>query len=160
MPNVHIVQCWRSCMCTCCSSQCSICTSCRHKPYQAGRLRCSSSPWAPRSRTLVRNIERSFDVGLSSLTVRILHFEKIIDGLPLAPLVFHSLLQKNSAQCLARTTATWSNKNNEQMKYNMKVKELRTSLASPQHDHKCSIVAITATSSQHLGQLPGVFGKS
>ena len=55
---------------------------------------------------LVRNIERSFDVGLSSLTLWILHLEKIIDGLPLAPLVFHSLLQENSAQCLARTTAT------------------------------------------------------
>ena len=45
-------------------------------------------------------------VGLRSLTVWILHFEKIIDDLPLAPLVFHSLLQENSAQSLARTTAT------------------------------------------------------
>ena len=35
-------------------------------------------------------------------------------------------------------------KQEQQMKYNFKVKELRTSLASPQHNHKCSIVAITA----------------
>ena len=96
----------QSCSCTCWSSWCSICRSCRHTPLWSRKPQSSSLALAPWSRTLVKNIrhvcEHICDYSLWGCCTSNMEFKAVLRQLCLL------MLEEHSSQSLVWAMSSWS----------------------------------------------------
>ena len=158
LQSKHQLRHWQSCSCTCWSSWCSICRSCRHTPLWYCKPQSSSLALAPWSRTLVKNIrhvcEHICDYSLWGCCTSNMEFKAVLRQLCLLIFCSRSTLPKALFEpCPPGQRNKFANEI-------LKMICLRTGLANPEQYHKCRILAVTPTSTKHLGELPDVLGKS
>ena len=154
LQGMHLFQCLQSCTCTCCCNLCNSCTCCRHTAPSAGSPGCSSAPPPPRSRSLVKK-EEMWSKGPK---------DHLLKGFCTENMAFTaSLWQVWRSTFCSRSTlprALLSPRPPGHKIYifveMLSIKVLRTSLASPEQNHKGCLVSVATAPSQHLSQFPWV----
>ena len=153
-PANHQAQCWQSRTCICCHNWGSTCKGCRRTSQEPGTPRCTAQPPPPMSRTLLKHVMMFF---LSKTHDRDFPLRKVPSGQPSGRSVVPPSAPR--APC---PKPCWHLDHLKRMKRTnrLSMKEQPTGLTDPDQRNKCCLGSVASPPSQHLGQLPEVFGKS